>query len=149
MASQQGHWDDLHSASQQIETIAKLLNHADDEEMKELKRIRDRSHILEGEHKALQKRLKDQESKISNSERALLTARQSLATANQRSSEWERRAKEFEGKYELTQTQLDQLEQTHSQLEADHSFANLQLEEKGSEERLMKVRVGYIHSNVC
>jgi chromosome segregation ATPase len=140
LASQQSHWDDLRQASQQIETIASLLGHADNEETKELKRIRDRSQVLEGEHTALQKRFKDQESKISNSERALLTVRQSLATANQRSSEWERRAKESEGKFELTHTQLDQLEQTHSQLQADHSEARMQLEEKEAEERLSKVR---------
>ena len=139
LASQQTHWDSLHHAAQQIDNISSMLSHADDEQMRELKRIRDRNHILEGEHTALQKRFRDQESKIANTERALVTARQSLATANQRSAEWERRAKESEGKYELVQTQLDQLEQTHNQLEADHSLVKLQLEEKEAEERLSKV----------
>jgi hypothetical protein len=139
LASQQSHWDALHRASQEIETIASLFQHANSEETNELKRIRDGSQALENEHAALKKRFKDQESKIANSERALATAKQSLATANQRSAEWERRAKESEGKYELVQTQLDQLEQTQSQLEADHSLTVSRLEDKEAEERLYQV----------
>jgi chromosome segregation ATPase len=119
--------------------LTTLFNHADDEEVKELRRIRDRSQVLEGEHTALQKRFKEQESKASNSEKAMLAARQALAQAQQRSSEWERRAKEYEGKLELTQTQLDQSEQTQAQLDADYSLAKLQLEEMEADERLNKV----------
>jgi chromosome segregation ATPase len=139
LASQQGHWDELRHTAEHIETITSMLSHADDEQVKELRRVRDRNQVLELEHIALQKRLKDHESKITNSERALLTARQSLATANQRCSDWERRAKESEGKFELMQTQLDQLEQTHSQLETDHALAKMQLEETEAEERSVKV----------
>jgi hypothetical protein len=139
LSSQQSHWDDLRHASQQIEMLTTLFNHADEEELKELRRIRDRSEVLEGEHTALQKRFRDQESKVRNSEQALLTARQGLASAQQRSSEWERRAKEYEGKLEMVQTQLDQSEQVQNQLDADYSLAKLQLEEKEADERLAKV----------
>jgi hypothetical protein len=119
--------------------LTTLIGQADNEEVKELRRIRDRSKVLEGENAALQKRLKDQDSKIINSEKAALTARQSLAQAQQRAAEWERRAKEYEGQLEQTQTKLDQAEQTQAQLDADYSLVNLQLEEREADDRLAKV----------
>jgi chromosome segregation ATPase len=113
---------------------------ADDGELKELRRQRDRSKVLEGEHAAFQKRLKEQESRIVNSERAAVTARQNLAQAQQRSSEWERRAKDYEGQLEITRTNLDQAEQTHTQLDADYSLVTLQLEEREADSRLAQVK---------
>ena len=139
VTSQQAHWDDLHRAAEQIETLTTLIGQADNEEVRELKRVRDRSNKLESEHAALQKRFKDQESKVANSERAAVTARQSLAQAQQRASEWERRAKEHEGELELTRTKLDQADQTHTQLDADYSLVKLQLEEQEADHRLAKV----------
>lgn len=140
LTSQQTHWDDLRHASGQIEMLTNLIGQADNEELKELRHVRDRSKVLEGEHAALLKRLKDQDSKVANSEKAALTARQSLSQAQQRSSEWEKRAKEYEGQLEMTQTKLDQAEQTQSQLDADYSFVKLQLEEREADERLAKDR---------
>jgi chromosome segregation ATPase len=139
LSFQQAHWDDLRQASEKIDTLTTLIGQADNEELKELRRYRDRSKVLEGEHAALQKRFKEQESKIANSERASLTARQSLAQAQQRSSEWERRAKDYEGQLELTQTKLDQAEQTQAQLDADYALVKLQLEEREADDRLAKV----------
>jgi len=139
LVSQQTHWDDLHRAAEQIETLTTLIGQADNEEIRELKRVRDRSNKLESDYTALQKRVKDQESKITNSERAAATARQSLTQAQQRASEWERRAKEHEGELELTRTKLDQADQTHAQLDADYSLVKLQLEEQEADHRLAKV----------
>ncbi|KAG5646905.1 hypothetical protein DXG03_001981 [Asterophora parasitica] len=136
LTSQQSHWDELHRASEKIDLLTTLIGQADSEELKELRRYRDRTKVLEGEHSALQKRFKDQDTKMGNSERAALAARQSLANAQQRSSEWERRAKEFEGKLEMTQTKLEQAEQTQAQLDADYSLAKLQLEERDANDRL-------------
>ncbi|KAJ7151611.1 hypothetical protein C8R46DRAFT_1122576 [Mycena filopes] len=140
LTSQQSHWDDLRHASGQIEMLTNLIGQADNEELKELRHVRDRSKVLEGEHAALLKRFKDQESKVANSEKAAMTARQSLTQAQQRSSEWEKRAKEYETQLELTQTKLDQAEQTQSQLDADYSLVKLQLEEREADERLAKDR---------
>ncbi|KAJ6573908.1 hypothetical protein DFH09DRAFT_981482 [Mycena vulgaris] len=140
LTSQQSHWDDLRHASGQIEMLTNLIGQADNEELKELRHVRDRSKVLEGEHAALLKRFKDQESKVANSEKAALTARQSLSQAQQRSSEWEKRAKEYEAQLEMTQTKLDQAEQTQSQLDADYSLVKLQLEEREADERLAKDR---------
>lgn len=140
VTSQQNHWDDLHRATQQIETLTNLIGQADNEEVKELKQIRDRSHKLEGEHAALQKRFKDQESKVANSERAATTARQSLAQTQQRASEWERRAKEYESDLEMTRTKLDQTDLIYTQLEDDYSQLKLHLEEKDADNRLAQVR---------
>ncbi|KAJ6569529.1 hypothetical protein B0H19DRAFT_1373665 [Mycena capillaripes] len=140
LTSQQSHWDDLRHASGQIEMLTNLIGQADNEELKELRHVRDRSKVLEGEHAALLKRFKDQEGKVANSEKAALAARQSLSQAQQRSSEWEKRAKEYEAQLEMTQTKLDQAEQTQSQLDADYSLVKLQLEEREADERLAKDR---------
>jgi hypothetical protein len=140
LSSEQSHWDDLRHASEQIQTLTTLIGQVDNEEIKELRRVRDHSKMLEGEHVALQKRFMDQQSKAANSERAAVAARQNLMQAQQRASEWETRAREFQGRLELAQTELEQAEQIHAQLDADHSLAKLQLEEAEANERLMKVR---------
>jgi len=148
LTSQQTHWDDLHRATEQIETLTTLIGQADNEEVKELRRVRDRFNKLESEHTALQKRIKDQESKVANSERAATIARQSLAQAQQRASEWERRAKEHEGELEMTRTKLDQADQTHAQLDADYSLVQLRLEEREADDRLAKDRENNLRNQV-
>ncbi|KAF8213800.1 hypothetical protein K438DRAFT_1707702 [Mycena galopus ATCC 62051] len=140
LTSQQSHWDDLRHASAQIEMLTNLIGQADNEELKDLRHVRDRSKVLEGEHAALLKRFKDQEAKVANSEKAAMTARQSLSAAQQRSSDWEKRAKEYEAQLEMTRNKLDQVEQTQSQLDADYSLVKLQLEEREADERLAKDR---------
>ncbi|KAG1725572.1 uncharacterized protein EDB91DRAFT_1168041 [Suillus paluster] len=140
LLSQQGHWDDLHRAAEQIDMLTTLMSQADNEELKELRRAREQSRNLEHEHAALQKRFREQEHKFSNAERTANAARQNLTQAQQRASEWEKRAKEYEGDLEMTRTRLDQEEQTHAQLDADYSLAKLQLEEKEAEDRLVKDR---------
>ncbi|KAG6919477.1 hypothetical protein DXG01_005736 [Tephrocybe rancida] len=134
--AQQSNWDELHRASEKIDMLTTLIGQADNEELKELRRYRDRTRSLENDHAALQKRFKEQETKVGNSERTASTVKQSLAQAQQRSSEWERRAKESEGQLEMTRTKLDQAEQTQAQLEADYSLAKLQLEEREANDRL-------------
>lgn len=139
LLSQQDRWDELRQATEQIQALANMASQADQEELKELRRIRDRSKVLEGENTALQRRVKDYETKIANNDKLAQTSRQSLVQARQRAEEWERRAKEAEGRLEVTQTSLDQVEQSHSQLDADYSLVKLQLEERDAEERLDKV----------
>ncbi|KAF7306375.1 hypothetical protein MIND_00428700 [Mycena indigotica] len=148
LASQQSHWDDLRHASAQIEMLTSLIGQADNEELKELRVIRDRSKVLEGEHAALLKRFRDQESKIASSDKAALAARQSLAQAQQRAGEWERRAKEYEGQLEMTKTKLDQAEQTHTRLDTDFSLLKLQLDEREADERLTKDRENKLRDQI-
>ncbi|EJD04490.1 uncharacterized protein FOMMEDRAFT_140427 [Fomitiporia mediterranea MF3/22] len=140
LAGQQSHWEELHRSAAQIETLANLVHKSESEEIAELKRIRDQSKVLEGEHASLKKRFKDQESKIANIERASAIARENLAQAQQRSRDWETKAREFEGEVERLTTALDQGEQTKNQLETDYSMAKLQLEEKEAESRITKDR---------
>lgn len=115
------------------------MQQADEDEVKDLKRARDRAKILEGEHAALQKRFKEQEARVSNSDKSAFTARQSLSQAQQRASEWEKRAKEYEGKLEMTRTQLEQAEQTQVQLDADYQMVRMQLDEREANDRLAQV----------
>ena len=136
---QQSHWGSLRQAAEKIDALTNLIGQADNEELKELRLVRDRTRALEAEHATLQKRLKEAENKASNSDRTASTVRQTLAQAQQRSAEWERRTKEAEGQLELTQTKLEQAEQTQAQLETDLSLARIQLEERDAEDRLAMV----------
>lgn len=132
--AQQSHWDELRRTSEKIDILASLI---DSEELKELRRYRDRTKNLEHD---LQKRLGELETKIGNSERTAATVKQSLAQAQQRSSEWESRAKELEAQLEITHTKLDQTEQTRVQLNDEYSLLRLQFEEREANDRLTQVR---------
>ncbi|KAG6845279.1 hypothetical protein H0H87_011430 [Tephrocybe sp. NHM501043] len=136
LIAQESNWDELRRTSEKIDTLTTLIGQVDNEELKELRRYRDRTKNLETDHAALQKQFREQETKVGNSEKTAATVKQSLAQAQQRSSEWERRAKESEGQLEMTRTKLDQTEQTQAQLEADHSLLKLQLEEREANDRL-------------
>lgn len=149
LLAQQNHWEDLRRSVEQIEALANVMRQADNEELKDLRSIRDRNRQLESEHAALQKRLREQEQKATNNERVANAAKQSLVQAQQRAVEWERRAKEYEGDLELTQNRLDQAEQTKDQLDADYSLAKLQLEEKEAEDRLVKDREHKLREQVA
>lgn len=139
LASQQSYWEDLRRASEQIEALASRVSRIDSDEVAELKQVRDQSKVLEGEHVALQKRFREQESKLANIERASQTTRQNFAQAQQRASEWEKRAREAEGEAERLSTVVEQGEQTRTQLEADVQMVKMQLEEKDAQERLRQV----------
>ncbi|TFK76630.1 hypothetical protein BDN72DRAFT_829764 [Pluteus cervinus] len=148
LQSQQSQLDELHLAHEKLDALTALIGQGDSEELKELRRYRDRTKVLEGEHSALQKRFKDQEGKIANSERIAFTARQSLAQAQQRGSEWERRAKDYEAQLELVRTKLEQAEQTHSQLDSDYGVVKLQLDEREADERLAKDREAKLREQI-
>lgn len=139
LATQQNNWDELHAALQQMQALTKLVGQADTEELKELRRARDRSRTLETEHAALQRRVKEVESKLSASEKITQASKQSLVQAQQRAVEWERRAKEASNELEQVQQKYDNAEEARAQLDADYSLAKLQLEERDAEERLDKV----------
>lgn len=141
LSSQQSHWDDLRRNVEQIEILTNIMQQADNEELKELRRFRDQHQQLESEHTVLQRRLRDQELKVANSDRVANAAKQSLVQAQQRAAEWERRAKEYESNLEVTRNRLDEAEQMKDQLDADYSLAKLQLEEKEAEDRLVKVNM--------
>ena len=80
--------------------------------MKELRRVRDRSKVLESEHASLQRRYKEQEA---------------------RADEWEQRASEHEAALVDAQAALEDAEDRVIQLVEEHTEA------KAAEERLAKV----------
>jgi len=141
LSSQQSHWDDLRRNIEQIEILTNIMQQADNEDLKELRRFRDQNQQRESEHAVLQKRLREQELKAANSDRVANAAKQSLVQAQQRAAEWERRAKEYDSDLEVTRNRLDEAEQMKDQLDADYSLAKLQLEEKEAEDRLIKVNM--------
>lgn len=142
LVSQQSHWEDLRRTNEQLEQLATLVSQAqtNEPELKELRRVRDRTKALEGEYTALQRRYKEQETRVASSDRAASTARASLAQAQQRAVDWEQRANENEADLEDAQVARDQAEDRAAQLEAEHSLMRMQLDEKDAEERIAKVR---------
>lgn len=139
LSAQQANWEDLRRATEQIQSLASMVGRVDDEEVQELRRSRDKLRSVESEVAALQRRLKDQETKAANNERTAAAARQSLTQAQQRAAEWETRANEYEKELEATRARLDDVEQTQSQLDADYSVLKLQVEERDAHERLARV----------
>ncbi|KAH8101585.1 hypothetical protein BXZ70DRAFT_906693 [Cristinia sonorae] len=147
--SQQDQWDELRRTTEQLQVLVNMVSQNDSEEVKELRRVRDKFRALESEHSTLQRRLKDQESKAQTNERTAQTARQSLSQAQQRAMEWEKRAKDYEHELESTRSRLDQAEQSQAQLDADYSLVKLQLEEKDAEERLQRDRESKLRDQVA
>ncbi|KAH9949523.1 hypothetical protein B0H21DRAFT_728360 [Amylocystis lapponica] len=145
----QSHWEELRRASEQIQLLTSLVGQADNEEIHELRRIRDRSRMLEGEHSAQQRRIKELEAKMANHEKVTQASRQSLSQAQQRAIEWEKRAKEYESELQATQSKLDDAETTQTQLDADYSLVKLQLEERDAEERLDRDRQSKLRDQIA
>jgi predicted nucleic acid-binding Zn-ribbon protein len=85
--------------------------------LKELRRIRDRSKVLETEHSALQQRFEEQET---------------------RAAEWEQRATESEATLAETQAALEDAECRAAQLAEEHAKV------KAAEERLTMVCLSFI-----
>ncbi|KAI0297544.1 hypothetical protein B0F90DRAFT_1912759 [Multifurca ochricompacta] len=143
LLAQQAHWEDLRRTTEQLDQLAVLP------ELKELRHIRDRSKVLEGEYAALQRRFKEQETRVTNSDRAASALRTSLVQAQQRSAEWEQRANEHE--VALTEAQLarERAEDCVAQLEEEHSLVKLQFEEKDAEERLARDRESKLRDEVA
>ena len=148
-AHQQSHWEELRRTSDQVEQLTRLIGAADSAEVAELKRASDRSKVLEGEHASLQKRFKEQESKIANIERASQTARQGMAQAQQRASEWEKRTTELEADLDAARTRLDDAEEAKLQLDSDLSLVKMHLEEKEAADGVTKVSriLAVLHRN--
>ncbi|KAH9921301.1 uncharacterized protein B0H18DRAFT_1121452 [Fomitopsis serialis] len=149
LIAQQSNWDDLRAAAEQIQALTNLVGQADTEELKELRRARDRTRTLENEHTALQRRVKEYETRLSTSEKVAQASKQSLVQAQQRAVEWERRAKEASSELESTQQKLDSAEEARAQLDADYSLAKLQLEERDAEERLDKDRQNKLRDQIA
>ncbi|TFY56879.1 hypothetical protein EVJ58_g7367 [Rhodofomes roseus] len=149
LIAQQNNWEDLRTAAEQIQALTNLVGQADTEELKELRRIRDRSKTIESEHAALQRRVKEYEIKLSASEKVAQASKQSLVQAQQRAVEWERRAKDATNELETTQQKLDNAEEARAQLDADYSLAKLQLEERDAEERLDKDRQNKLRDQIA
>ena len=139
---QQTHWEDLRRTTEHLEHLSALVTQVqtNEPELKELRRVRDRSKVLEGEHAALQRRYKEQETRSTSSDRAASSARASLAQAQQRATEWEKRANEHESALSEAQAARENAEDRMIRLAEDYALVKMQLEEKDAEERLAKVR---------
>lgn len=151
LGSQQSHWDDLRRTNEQLEQLAALISQAqtNEPELKELRRVRDRSKVLEGEYGSMQRRYKELEIRVASSDRAASTARASLAQAQQRATEWEQLANENEAALEEAQAARDQAEDRAAQLDVEHSLVQMQLDEKDAEERLAKDRESRLRDQVA
>ncbi|KAG8910837.1 hypothetical protein FRC01_006103 [Tulasnella sp. 417] len=119
LRGQSQQWDDLRRTAEQVELLSQLIGAADNEEVAELKRTRDRHRILEKEYNSLEKRCAEQEAKIATLQRTAATNKQTLTQTQQKASDWEKRARSAEGELESTQTELEQAREIQNQLEVD------------------------------
>jgi len=146
---QQSHWQELRQTSEQVQQLTRLISAADSAEVAQLKAASDRAKILEGEHVSLQKRFKDQESKIANLERTSQATRQSIAQAQQRASEWEKLAKELEVALDAVRARLDEADDAKLQVDSDLSLVRMQLEEKEKAEQAAKELEKKLHEDIA
>ena len=115
LLAQQTHWEDLRRTTEKLEQLSALVSRtqANEPELKELRRVRDRSKVLESEHASLQRRYKEQEA---------------------RANEWEQCANEHEAELVYARTALEDAKDRVVFLEEEHAEA------RAAEERLAKVR---------
>jgi chromosome segregation ATPase len=129
----------MHRAAGQIQLLTSQVNEADNEELRELRDYHDRTRPLEGEFNNLQRRFKDQETKLMNLDRTMATVRQTLSQAQQRAVEWEKRAKEADTDISSIRSQLEEEGGAKAQLDSEISLLKVQLQEKEADERLTQV----------
>lgn len=139
LLSQQDRWEEMHRAAEQIQLLTSQVNEADNEELSHLRDYHDRTRPLEGDYNNLQRRFKDQESKLANLDRTMTTVRQTLAQAQQRATEWERRAKEADGELSNIRSQMEETSGAKTQLDSEISLLGAQLQEKEADERRAQV----------
>ena len=134
----------MHRAAEQIQLLTSQVNEADSEELRQLRDYHNRTRPLEGEYNHLQRRFKDQETKVANLDRTMATVRQTLAQAQQRAVEWEKRAKETDTEISSIRSQLEEASDVNTQLDSEFSLLKAQLCEKEADERLTQVsRIQY------
>jgi hypothetical protein len=145
LLTQQTHWEELRHTTEQVGQLAALLTQTQttESELKELRRFRDHSKVLEGENAALLRRLKEQEARATSSDRAVSSVRTSLAQAQQRATEWEQRANAHAAALAEAEAALESANDRAVQREADHSLVQMQLEEKLDEARVATVTSFY------
>jgi chromosome segregation ATPase len=144
LVTQRDHWDTLAETKEQVTLLKDLITQTENDTIQELQRFKEQALIAETEHTALQRRFKEQETKISNSEKVAFTARQNLSAANQRAADWEKRAKEYQSELDSTQSKLAQLELTHSTLDAEYSHARIALDSKSDDLDRFEVCVPFL-----
>ena len=129
----------MHRAAEQIQLLTSQVNEADNEELRQLRDYHDRTRPLEGEYNNLQRRLKDQETKLANHDRTMTTVRQTLTQSQQRAVEWEKRAKETDTEIGSIKSQLEEADDTNTRLESEVFLLKAQLQEKEADERRTQV----------
>jgi hypothetical protein len=129
----------MHRAAEQIQLLTSQVNEADNEELRQLRDYHDRTRPLEGEYNNLQRRFKDQETKLVNLDRTMATVRQTLVQAQQRAVEWEKRAKETTLKSAASGANWRRRAVPNAQLDSEVSLLRAQLQEKEADERLTQV----------
>ncbi|PCH33123.1 hypothetical protein WOLCODRAFT_134939 [Wolfiporia cocos MD-104 SS10] len=149
LVNQQAYVEELRKTSDEIQELTKNLGRVDAAELEELRKIRERSKVLESENTALQRRVKEYETKMAANDKITQVAKQSLAQVQQRAAEWEKHAKEYEAELAATQTKLDNAEQAQVQLDADLTLVKLQLEERDAEERLDRDRQNKLRDQIA
>ncbi|KZT42852.1 hypothetical protein SISSUDRAFT_1058314 [Sistotremastrum suecicum HHB10207 ss-3] len=141
LASQQDYLEDLRRNSEQLDNLAKLITSGENRELEDLRRQRDRAKILEGEHAALQKRHKEQETKLSTLERGSLSMRQNVADANKRCVDLEHVVQDKQSQIAALTTRLEHLEVIESQQRAQISLMKSEREEVEAALRSEQTRV--------
>ncbi|KZO92060.1 hypothetical protein CALVIDRAFT_557757 [Calocera viscosa TUFC12733] len=144
----QTHWDDIRRTAQQVEALTKLIANADEDELQELRRHRDRSKIMEGEFAAMKKRFDEQEGKLANLQRNAIASKNSIAQVQQRSTEWEKKCRTAETELAGLKSERETLEGLRRQLESDMQMLQHRLEDSDRREAEYQAQQGSLEAEV-
>ncbi|KAG8930496.1 hypothetical protein FRC02_004111 [Tulasnella sp. 418] len=146
LRAEQQRWDELRHTREQVDRIASLMNEAENEELGELRAIRDQYQELQNEYAALQKIFEEQDAEIVSLQKS---AKQTGAESKQKLSQWERRAAELEAELEQMHTQLEQMTDSHRQLGVDVENIQAELDIKISEVAQVEEREQALRNQVA
>ncbi|EJT99092.1 hypothetical protein DACRYDRAFT_24158 [Dacryopinax primogenitus] len=146
--AEQTHWDEIRRTAQQVEQLTKLISGADDEELQELRRQRDRAKVMEGEFAALKKRFDEQETKLANLQRNAITSKNSIAQVQQRSTEWEKKWHTAETELAQVKSERETSEQLIRQLETEKQMLRRQLDDGDRRETEYQIEQSSLQAEV-
>ncbi|KZT61864.1 hypothetical protein CALCODRAFT_490782 [Calocera cornea HHB12733] len=146
--SHQTHWDDIRRTAQQVETLTKLISSADDDELQELRKQRDRAKVMEGEFAAMKKRFDEQETKLANLQRNAIASKNSIAQVQQRSTEWEKKCRQAETELAGLKSERETSESLRRQLESDMQMMQHRLEDSDGRAAEYQARQGSLEAEV-
>lgn len=132
----------------QVKALSKLFADKTQQESEDLKKFRDRAHLLEGELSAVQKVSVEQDKKIGVLQKAAVTSKSTILNAQQRASEWEKKANERQQELDEQRKQIKETVEVRDLSVKEVELLQARIAQMEESERATSVSTPYtIHSH--